>query len=48
MFAGITVSTIIAQATLFADELATILLIVIGFGLFLSLANWVIAKFRGR
>lgn len=48
MFDGITVSAIIAEATTFASELRDILLIVIGFGMFVALANWVVAKFKNR
>jgi xanthine/uracil permease len=48
MFDGITVSAIIAQATPFAAAVSGVVLIVIGLGLFYSLANWIIGKFRSR
>jgi len=46
MFESITATGVIAAAGDWSGELTTILLIVIGFGMFLTLANWVIRKFR--
>ena len=48
MFDGITVANIVAEATTFATAISGVVLIVVGFGLMLTLANWVVAKFRGR
>ncbi|MDP2325829.1 MAG: hypothetical protein Q8N51_17635 [Gammaproteobacteria bacterium] len=47
MFQTITPSAIISTATPFANQVGTIVLIVVGFGVTLILANWVAAKFRG-
>jgi hypothetical protein len=44
MFDNITAPAIVTAATAWATELYPIVLLVIGLGLFLSLANWVIAK----
>jgi hypothetical protein len=46
MFSGITVAAIVEQATTFASQISNVLLIVVGFGVMLTLANWVIRKLR--
>lgn len=48
MFSGLTVAAIVAEATVFATSINGVVLIVIGFGVVLTLANWAIAKFRSR
>ena len=48
MFDAITTSGIVAEATTFVQAIYPVVLIVIGFGLALTLANWVVAKFRSR
>lgn len=48
MFDGITVSAIVTEATTFAGSLEGVILIVVGFGVMLALANWVIAKLGRR
>lgn len=48
MFESITATGVVAAAGDWAGELTSILLIVIGFGMFLALANWVIRKFKAR
>jgi hypothetical protein len=46
MFDTLTASSIISTATTFSAEIIGPLLIVIGFGVAIFLANWVAAKFR--
>jgi len=46
MWSGITPTTILADASTFAGEIDTIVLVVAGFGVALLLANWIVAKFR--
>ncbi|MDP2325830.1 MAG: hypothetical protein Q8N51_17640 [Gammaproteobacteria bacterium] len=46
MWANITPAAIITNAATFAGEISTVVLIVVGFGVTLILANWVAAKFR--
>jgi hypothetical protein len=48
MFDSITATSVVAAATSWATELYPIVLLVIGLGLFLALANWVIAKIVRR
>jgi hypothetical protein len=45
MFTGITTSAILDSATTWAAELGPILLIVVGFGVAVFIANWVARKF---
>ena len=46
MFASITATGVVAAATSWVGEVYPIVLIVIGFGVAMLLANWVVAKFR--
>jgi uncharacterized membrane protein YdbT with pleckstrin-like domain len=48
MFDAITPAAIIADATTFVATISPIVLVVIGFGVALLLANWVVSKFRRR
>jgi hypothetical protein len=46
MFASVTATGVVAAATSWASNLVPVVLVVIGFGVALLLANWVVAKFR--
>jgi hypothetical protein len=48
VFSGLTASAILGEASTFGGEIQTVVLLVVGFAVCLILANWVVAKFRGR
>jgi hypothetical protein len=46
MFDSITATGVVGAAGSWASNLVPIVLVVVGFGIALLLANWVVAKFR--
>ena len=48
MFSSVTATGALVAAGAWMGQIYPVILIVIGFGLTLTLANWVVAKFRKR